>query len=171
MGFRQISSLCVSSANALGAGICFLCSSCWRFRGATRSLLCGLLGSQVCRLVQLGSEFGSQSLGHLRWRGQRGMLWDKFLELVSQGTLNMLHDTIVIHLGGNDLVQRLGKSLVSQVTHLLWSTMIWCLIWRLACDPRCVARACSGVNWEVCRAIKSCIEKTEFICWIGGWIF
>ena len=47
----------------------------------------------------------------LEWRGRRGMHWGKFMELASQISLSVPLDIMVVHLGGNDLAQRMGKSL------------------------------------------------------------
>ena len=47
--------------------------------------------------------------------GQRGMLWDRFLEVVTQDNAKVPSDILLVHLGGNNLAKRTGKLLIIQV--------------------------------------------------------
>ena len=80
-----------------------------------------------------GHNLGLRGVAALEWTGRRGMLWDEFFELVSQGTPDVPPDILEIHLGCNDLAKRLGKSLILQVIADLRAPVAQCpkmhIIW------------------------------------------
>ena len=90
------------------------------------------------------------------------MLWPQLLEHALGCISGETSDIFVVHLGGNDLMVRMGKSLILQVIQdlhtsrdkfpamrILWSNIIPLWVWRADCDPRCIDRARHGVNREV----------------------
>lgn len=107
------------------------------------------------------------------------MLWDCLYDLVPHSASGAPPDVIIIHLGGNDLTIRSGKSLIIQITadlttlqehfpsaRLIWSNIIQRKTWRACCDSRKIDRSRWGVNREVSRTMRNglgaVIEHPQF---------
>ena len=78
---------------------------------------------------------------------------------------------MVVHLGGNDLTVRKGKSLILDIIHdlqtlkdrfpslrILWSNVIPWLVWRPDCERSQIDHSRQGVNWEIGRAVRSGLD-------------
>ena len=113
-----------------------------------------------------GHNLGLGVLATLEWKGRRGMLWAELLELASQNLRDAPCDVLVVHLGGNDLTLRTGKSLILWVIQdlqiimdnkgrLVWSDIIPRLVWKADCNPRCTDCARCCVNREVSQAMRA----------------
>ena len=96
------------------------------------------------------------------------MLWGGFRELASQGTLDVLPDILVVHLGGNELTPRSSKLLTIQIINdlrdfgavfanaqIVWWNIIPRKVWRAECNSRCIDHARHGVNREVSRTVQA----------------
>ena len=114
-----------------------------------------------------GRNLGMGSLATLEWKGKRGMLWSDLLQEALPKIRVTPPDIFMVHLAGNDLILRKGKSLILQVIpdfqtlrdmfpsmRLLWSNIIPRLVWQADFKPGWIDRLRRGVNEIIGRAMR-----------------
>ncbi|XP_061477771.1 uncharacterized protein LOC133382123 isoform X2 [Rhineura floridana] len=110
-----------------------------------------------------GTQLQLSAVAIIRWEACRGMLWDALLLSVCRimSSADRPH-VLLIHLGGNDLVQRPGMDLLLKIICdltwlsrsfpnllLVWSDMLVRRVWRGAFHPNRIDRSRKWVNRKV----------------------
>ncbi|KAJ7341992.1 hypothetical protein JRQ81_008290, partial [Phrynocephalus forsythii] len=81
--------------------------------------------AEYARCTSWSCNLGRSVKAMLKWRGKRGMHWDRFLESAFQVLSDVSRAMWLVNLGGNDLAQWSGKSLILQVKDDLQSHTEW----------------------------------------------
>ncbi|XP_053109227.1 uncharacterized protein LOC128326441 isoform X2 [Hemicordylus capensis] len=116
-----------------------------------------------------GTQLGLGRWATVEWLGWRGMRRAQFLPMLHEFLEgNPVPDVLLLHFGGNDLVDQSGISLSRQIAQDLVVALSWCpglvviwsditqrRVWRGAVKQNKVDRARRGVNAAMARFIAS----------------
>ncbi|XP_053108617.1 uncharacterized protein LOC128326201 isoform X3 [Hemicordylus capensis] len=116
-----------------------------------------------------GTQLGLGRWATVEWLGRRGMRRAQFLPMLHEFLEgNPVPDVLLLHFGGNDLVDQSGISLSRQIAQDLVVALSWCpglvviwsditqrRVWRGAVKQNKVDRARRGVNAAMARFIAS----------------